>query len=225
MVHTNNISGQAIHGIGSILNQETPITNWNTQMVGVVAVGVVAQDTQGPASQPEPVIVHGHGEAIPNLVPSNTPLLAFGHAASAPLIPPVLALEPIFALPVAPASNVDPDVDMGANTNTNPTQSTLMGSFHGVGGIQFADGVPAGQNDQEPMTLLDHAMPNQVAFPHPPLIQLFAVVQAAPAVTAAVVVQPFVPAANDNPVQQPLLRSLRGFEGIEFEGENESEDH
>ncbi|KAG8739268.1 hypothetical protein FRC10_005830 [Ceratobasidium sp. 414] len=69
-----------------------------------------------------------------------------------------------------PALNVDLNVDL----NLNPAQPTLMGSFHGIGGIQFAGEVPV---------------------------------------------------ADDNPVQQPLLRSLWGFEDIQFGNEGEDEDY
>ncbi|KAG8720158.1 hypothetical protein FRC08_001048 [Ceratobasidium sp. 394] len=56
-----------------------------------------------------------------------------------------------------------------------------MGSLHGIGGVQVEENevpenlaavVPAGQNSQEPMVLLEDAMPNQVAFPDAPFVQL-----------------------------------------------------
>ncbi|KAG8728545.1 hypothetical protein FRC10_004856, partial [Ceratobasidium sp. 414] len=144
----------------------------------------------------------------------------------------------VLALPVVPTPNADPGVDMGTNPNANPAQPTPMGSLHDVGGIQLANQmpenlapeIPARQNVQEPTILLEHTVPNRTAPPHSLFVQPFAPVQTVPAVamdvavTVAVVAQPFVPAANDNPAQQPLLCSLCGFQGTQFEDENEGED-
>ncbi|KAG8737081.1 hypothetical protein FRC10_008591 [Ceratobasidium sp. 414] len=230
MMHTNNITEQTIHGNGSGLDQETPITNnLNNPTTGAAAVDGVAhveQDAQELNSQPGPAVLNGQDEATLALIPSHTPLVEPGHIAPAPPALPALVPAPAPALPAVPT----PNVNLDPNPDLNPTQSTLLGSFQGVGGIQFADNgvpenlvdeVPTGQDVQEPIILLEHAVPNEVAFPHAPFVQPFALVQAVPAVAVA---QPFMPVANNNPVQQPLLRSLRGFEGIQFEGEGEDED-
>ncbi|KAG9075546.1 hypothetical protein FRC06_010041, partial [Ceratobasidium sp. 370] len=207
----------------------TPIANnLDNLTAGVAAAGVVEieQDTQGPTLQQGPATLHEHGEVTPALISPHTPLFVSGHVALAPLGQPALALVPDPAPPAAPSLNAD----LGADLNPNPLHTTLMGSFHGVGGIQFADEVPenlaaevpSGQNVQEPTIILEHAMPNEAVFPHAPPIQPFAPVQAMPAVD--VDAQPFVPVIDNNPVQQPLLRSLYGFDGIQFEDEGD-EDH
>ncbi|KAG8737083.1 hypothetical protein FRC10_008593 [Ceratobasidium sp. 414] len=198
-------------------------------MAGVAAAGVVAevgQDAQGPTFQREPTTLDEQSEAIPALISPGAPPLVSGHVAPAPSGPLALALVPVPAPPVAPSSNVDLDIDL----NPSPAQSTLTGSFYGTGGIQFADGmpelvaaIPAGHDVQEPTILQEDTMPNEAAPPHTPVFQPFAPVQVMPA--GDVGVQPFVLVVDDNPVQQPLLRSLRGFEGIQFEDEGEGGDH
>ncbi|KAG9095496.1 hypothetical protein FRC06_009747 [Ceratobasidium sp. 370] len=207
----------------SALSQGTPTTNsLNNPMAGVVAEA--DQDSQGSIPQPEPAALHGQVEVTPVLLAPHTPLLVSEHAAPAPFVLPAPAPMPAPALLATPVGNTN----LNINLNPNAAQPTLMGSLQGVGGIQFTDDevpenpaaeVPAGQNIQEPIILPGHIMSDEAAFPHAPFVQPFAAV---PAVD--VVVQPFVPVAGDNPVQQPLLRSLRGFEDIQFEDEGEGED-
>ncbi|KAG8728234.1 hypothetical protein FRC10_005200, partial [Ceratobasidium sp. 414] len=101
------------------------------------AAGVVAQveqGAQGPTFQPESA-PHEQGEVIPDLISPHAPLLGPGHIASAPSVLSALALAPAPALPVVPAANVD----LNVNPNPNPAQPALLGSLHGVGGIQFAE--------------------------------------------------------------------------------------
>ncbi|KAG8737082.1 hypothetical protein FRC10_008592 [Ceratobasidium sp. 414] len=116
-------------------------------MAGIATARVVAeveQDTQGPLDE--------QGEVIPTQVLPHTPLLAAGHVASAPPVAPAPALVSASAQLIAPVFNVHP----GAKPNSNPAQTTLTGSFYGIGGIQFVDevpenlaaGVPNGQNVQ-----------------------------------------------------------------------------
>ncbi|KAG8732226.1 hypothetical protein FRC10_001152 [Ceratobasidium sp. 414] len=198
-------------------------------MAGAAAASVVTQvepDTQGPIPifQPEPTL-HEQGEVVPNPISPHAlpPEPEPGHLAPA-LVLPGLALAPIPALPVVPAANVN----LNVNPNPNPVEPTLLGSLNGVGGIHFAENevpgnltaeVPAGPpNDQEPLILLEDGMPNEAAFhAHQPFVPL----QTMPVV--AVVAQSFMPAADDN-LAQPILRSLSGFEDIEFEDESEDED-
>ncbi|KAG8739397.1 hypothetical protein FRC10_005663 [Ceratobasidium sp. 414] len=183
--HTNNNVEQRIHEIGSTLNQEVPTAdNLNNPMTGVAVAGVVAQvepGIQGATLEPEPAVLHGQGEVIPALASPHTHPLVFEHVGPAQLAPPAPALVPTLAPPVVPAPTVGLDVDL----DPDPTQPTIMGSFHGIGGILSEDTTP-------------------------------------PAIAA--VAQSLAPVADDNAVEQPLPRSLWGFEGIQFEDEDEAED-
>ncbi|KAG9095213.1 hypothetical protein FRC06_010017 [Ceratobasidium sp. 370] len=185
-------------------------------MAEVAVAGVIAQvepDTQGPIFQPEPT-PHAQGEVIPDLISPHTPLPTPGHISPAPLVP-------TSALPIAPT----PNVDLNVNPNPNPAQPVLLGSFYGVGGIQFDEvpenldaEVPAGPNIQEPIILPEHGMPNEAAFSQAPFVQPLVPMQAMPAV--AMVVQ----VADDILVQEPLLGSFHGFEAIQFGDGGEDED-
>ncbi|KAG8711497.1 hypothetical protein FRC08_015806 [Ceratobasidium sp. 394] len=216
----------------SSLNQEArAANNSNNPPAGVVAAAVVAQGEQNAQELtflPEPVVLHEQGEIVPALIPPHVPPPAPGHIGPATSVLPMLALAP------APALNVDLGVNLNVDPNLDPAHTALIGSLHGIRGIQVAEDevpenlaavVPVGQNGQEPVILLEHAMANQVAFPHAPFVQPVVFVQAMPTATAVAVAQPAVPAANNNPGHQPLLRSLHGFEGIQFEDEGDDEDN
>ncbi|KAG9088286.1 hypothetical protein FS749_002271 [Ceratobasidium sp. UAMH 11750] len=218
MSNTDNLAEQTIHGIGSLNQEAHAANNSNNPSAEVVATAVVTQgeqSTQESTFHPEPVVLHESGEFVPALISLHTLLFVL-----------------VSVTLVGRALGVDLDVNLDVDPDPNPAHTTLMGSLHGIGGVQDAENevpenlaavVPAGQNSQEPMVLLEHAVPDQVAFPHAPFAQPFVPVQAMPAATAVAVAQPAAPAANNNPGHQPLLRSLHGFEGIQFEDEGDDE--
>ncbi|KAG8680095.1 hypothetical protein FRC08_016544, partial [Ceratobasidium sp. 394] len=95
------------------LNQESLVAdNSNEPTAEVVTAAVVQaeQYSQGSASHPESVALHGQGGVIPVSIAPHTPLPVPGHVVPPTSMPPVLV--PASTPPVAPVPNIDLNVNM-----------------------------------------------------------------------------------------------------------------